>query len=330
MVDFLDVRLQQDPEYLLLRDDTLSTMPTMVTFDMMEGIQELFKYDRQLTGEGFNDALDYLSQFVPLRIHNWVGGDKCWTWTIPEGGLRLGEYIVKGFGNETIILPIHLDHSGMANDNLSGVAVAMKLIDMLQRTPDLKYSYKFLFVPETIGTIAYLSMFGYRYKYGIVIDSVGTTGDIVVTQSKMLSKLNMYIENKTNTFLSDEHLNTGNDERVLESVGIPSIQVSRSPFKEYHTKDDTPDIIDEPKLYGALFITYDIIKRMERDFRPCPTYTGVPCLSAYDLWQPDINLEKIYHMLTYRLYISEIAGTTGLPFDFIYDFVMKMREKGLC
>lgn len=299
-------------------------------------IAELFKFSRELTGDGFNQALEYINKFIPLNLHQWKSEEKIWTWVVPKDGLRLGEHTLRGSNRETIILPIHLDHPRMANDNLSGVVVAMKLIDLLFDRK-LKYSYKFLFLPETIGTIAWMSRYGPDYKYGIVIDSVGTDGEIVTTRTKTPSLLNDYIEGKTNEFMSDEHLMTGNDERALESVNIPSIQISRLPFKEYHTDKDVPDIIQEERLKEALDYIYLLIGRIEKDFIPKPRYEGVPCLSANGLWEKEyetpetfIKIERIWHLLNGTLSITQIAKLTGVSFRFVYDFVKKLKDKGLC
>lgn len=336
IVDFLDNKIGDNPEYLLLKNGLLSPMPTMDTIDIMGCIKELYTYPRYLVSDGFDKALEYLSRYAPLRIHKWKSGEKVWTWKVPlkepekvAGEMKVGEYTVKGFGDKTVLLPIHLDHVNMANDNLSGVAAAMVLIDRLQRTPDLRYSYKFLFVPETVGTIAYLDRFRKRYAYGIVLDSVGSCGDIKTTKTKFDSALNYYLTGKTNEFLSDEHLWTGNDERVLESVGIPSIQISRSVFLEYHTPQDNPSIISEKKILEAAEYAYSIISKLERDVTPKPTFVGIPCLSNYDLWVADIRLEKIWHLLHYNLSISQIAHMADLSFDYVYDFVNQMKQKGL-
>ncbi len=141
------------------KSESHTPVSAIESFDMMEGIRELFKYPRYLVSDGFDQGLEYICKFVPIQVHHWQSGENVWTWTIPlkepgkiKGELKVGEYIVKGFGDETIIFPIHLCHVYMANDNLSGVAVVIKLIELLQRTPGLKHSYKFLFLPETIGT----------------------------------------------------------------------------------------------------------------------------------------------------------------------------------
>jgi len=216
--------------------------------------------------------------------------------------------------------------------------VAMRLIDMLHEYKiknKLKFNYIFLFLPETLGSVAWLSRFGTDFGCGIVIDSVGTDGDIITTKTKTPSILNYYIEGKRNEFMSEEHLMTGNDERVLESVKIPTIQISRLPFKEYHTLNDIPDIISEEKLEEALNYAFSFILRMENDYVPKPRYEGVPCLSANGLWEDAYNIpetfikiEKIWHLIGNR-YIGQIAEIAGVPFDFAYDFINKMKDKGL-
>jgi len=303
--------------------------------DLKKHVEELFKFSRELTGPGFNQALDYIGKHIPLGIHQWEPGEKIWTWVVPDNGLRIGEYTTNGGTDGTIILPIHLDHPRMANDNLSGVVVAMELINQLQDY-NLRHTYKFLFLPETIGTMAWLSRFGTSYKYGIVVDSVGTSGELVSTFTKTPSILNNYLSGKVNTFLSEDHLMTGNDERALESVGIPSIHLTRAPFNEYHSELDTPDIVKEEQLVDTVKYMVSLIKRIELDYIPKPRYEGVPCLSAMGLWCKEyevpenfIKIERIWHLLTYDLSISEIAIQTRLPFDYVYNFVEKLRDKGI-
>ena len=280
------------------------------------------------------EALQYINKIVPIKVDSWEPKTRCWTWEIPSGGIVVGEHTVKGYTDECIILPIHLCHDKMANDNLSGVAVAIKLAQHLEKT---RYTYKFLFLPETIGTIAYLSSFGTNWKYGIVVDSVGGDGDLVTTLPKTPSLLPFYVSGKTNNFFSDEHLWSGNDERTLESVGIPSIQISRAPFLEYHSEKDTPDRISEEQLSKTLDYVSSIIDKIERDFVPIPKYQGVPCLSTNGLWDGTydsphafMRVERIWHSMGHGLSIAQIANMHGLSFDLVYQFVNQFKEKNLC
>lgn len=299
---------------------------------MKKTIEDLFKCRRRLTD--LHNALDYINKIIPLKIHKWKEGEMAWTWVIPKDGIQIGEYTIKGRSEETIILPIHLDHPKQANDNLSGVAVAIELAKS-KNLKDTNYTYTFLFLPETIGTMAWLSRYGTNYKYGIVIDSVGGDGEIITTLPKTPSLLPYYVGGNTNGFFSTEHLWSGNDERALESVGIPSIQISRSPFLEYHSEKDTPDRISEEQLYKTEDYIHSIIYKIEHDFIPKPIYRGVPCLSANGLWKKEyesphtfIKVERIWQSLG-GLSIAQIAQFHNLPFQFVYDFVMELKSKGL-
>lgn len=298
---------------------------------MKEWIEDLFVMPRKINE--LHEALGYIDKIIPLEIYEWNQGEKAWTWEISAGGIRIGEHTIKGKVDETILIPIHLDHSRQANDNLSGVAVAIELARSIKNP---RYTYKFLFLPETIGTIVYLSRFGTNFKYGIVIDSVGGDGDLITTLPKTPSLLPFYIEGKTNDFFSDAHLWSGNDERVLESVNIPSIQISRSPFLEYHSEKDTPGIIDEKQLEDTLTYVKSIIDKIEKDFIPISTYKGVPCLSSNGLWKKEyesphtfMKVERIWQSLGYGLSIAQIAQMHNLPFRFVYDFIMELKEKNL-
>lgn len=296
---------------------------------MIELVRDLFNYPRTITD--LDGALAYISKIIPLTIHEWKD-ETVFTWPIKDA-IKVGEHEILGSSKETIIIPIHLDHPKQANDNLSGVAVAIELAKSIKNP---RYTYKFLFLPETIGTHAYLHRFGTDFKYGIVIDAVGGDGDLVTTTTKTPSILNLYISGKTNEFLSDAHLWSGNDERALEAFNIPSIQISRSPFLEYHTERDTPDRISEQQLQNTLVYVRSIIDKIERDFVPLMQYKGVPCLSANGLWRKEygsphtfMKVERIWQLLTLNLHISEISHLSGNTFDFTYDFVMSLKSKDL-
>jgi aminopeptidase-like protein/aminoglycoside N3'-acetyltransferase len=71
--------------------------------------------------------------------------------------LKVGEVMVSGESDETILLCAHLDHPSMANDGLSGVVVGLEVMKELQKRNSLRYTYRLLIVPEILGSAAYLS-----------------------------------------------------------------------------------------------------------------------------------------------------------------------------
>ena len=74
-----------------------------------------------------------------------------------KGKLVYGEYLIKGKSNQEILISTYMCHPSMANDNLSGIIVAMSLISHFKKIKDLKKTIRFIFIPETIGSIAYIN-----------------------------------------------------------------------------------------------------------------------------------------------------------------------------
>jgi aminopeptidase-like protein len=275
--------------------------------------------------------------------------------SLDDGVMLVGEVTVPGYGEATILFPIHLDHPWQCNDNLSGCAVAIELALRLGRVPDLRHSYRFLFVPETIGTIAFCARHPdvlKTVKYGIVVDSVGTAGPLRVMAARDAgSILNRYALAALRTvtpwqgddalrhvgFYDYEHFVSANDERMLQvpGVDIPSVAISRYPFKEYHTDQDTPSIISEDKLEETLAVLMEMVRLIEEDFRPRQTYPGMLCLSAYGLYdaswsiEEKLSIEKTLYLLTGELSAFEIAEKVEAPFDFVAGFLRKLQAQAL-
>ena len=76
-----------------------------------------------------------------------------------KGNLRYGEYIIKGKSSQEILISTYICHPSMANDNLSGVIVSMALISHFIKRKNLEKTIRFLFIPETIGSIAYIDKY---------------------------------------------------------------------------------------------------------------------------------------------------------------------------
>ena len=74
-----------------------------------------------------------------------------------KGTMKIGEVVVPGKQEICIVLCAHLCHPHMANDDLSGVAVGIDVMRELLKRNDLRYTYRFIVLPETIGSAAYLS-----------------------------------------------------------------------------------------------------------------------------------------------------------------------------
>ena len=181
-----------------------------------------------------------------------------------KGTLKIGDFTIKGATDNVIAIISHLDHPAMANDDLSGVAVAVELAKTLKKQKN-NYTFKFLFLPETIGSVAYLSqneklipkvkyalfleMLGHNDIHSLQLSRQGNTKIDRIAHSVMKRMLPKFREDGFRKIVR-------NDEMVWNGPGvnIPTISISRADYEpthypEYHTSDDTLKIISSKRLY---------------------------------------------------------------------------------
>ena len=107
--------------------------------------------------------------------------------TLADGHLTYGERLVEGRTSDEVLVSCHVCHPSLANDNLSGIAVATRLASLLDQGPRPRYSYRFLFIPGTIGSITWLARnedhLG-RVRHGLVLSGVGDPGGFTYKRSR--------------------------------------------------------------------------------------------------------------------------------------------------
>ena len=164
-----------------------------------------------------------------------------------KGTLKVGDCTIKGETDETIVLVAHLDHPAMVNDDLTGVSVLVDIAKELSKRKN-HYTYKLLLVPETIGSIAYLSQNEDvipKLKYGIFLEMLGNNNTHALQLTRQgdtkLDKMARYVmKRKLKKFREGAFRKVvGNDEMVFNGPGVnvPMISISRSPYPEYHTEN---------------------------------------------------------------------------------------------
>ena len=121
--------------------------------------------------------------------------------------MNYGEAIIKGKSKKEILISTYICHPSMANDNLSGVILTSLLLRFIKNIPNLKWTYRIIFLPETIGPIAYIKKNLDKIKkidYGINISCVGGKGSMSYKETKdkdsFLNKLvkNLFLKKKLN------------------------------------------------------------------------------------------------------------------------------------
>jgi aminopeptidase-like protein len=180
--------------------------------------------------------------------------------TLENGSLSYGEFLVPGSSEDEILISCHACHPSLCNDNLSGVALATFLAKTLSSSSP-RYSYRFLFIPGTIGSITWLSRNEKnvsRIKHGLVLSCVGDRGALNYKKSQRgdadIDRAAAHVlKHSGHEFRINEFSPYGNDERQYCSPGfnLPVGRFSRTPdgeFAEYHTSADNLNFVDAASL----------------------------------------------------------------------------------
>jgi len=183
-----------------------------------------------------------------------------------DGTMKVLDFTLPGKSSETILLNGHNCHPWQANDDLSGCAIGIAVMQALQSRPKLKYTYRLVIAPELIGTVHWLANLGAAstdFIGAIMLKAVGNASPLKLQHSFLgVSQLDRAASCILSQFNSDYVAGAfrtiyGNDETVFDSPGyeIPTISLTRFPFSEYHTSFDTPDRV----CVNALNETYDAV-----------------------------------------------------------------------
>ena len=183
--------------------------------------------------------------------------------TLEDGHLTFGELYIKGSEESEVLFSSYICHPSLCNDNLSGTALLTFLAKLLLNI-NLKYSYRFLFIPETIGAITWLSLNENKVskiKYGLVTTCVGDPGKLTYKKSK---DGNTVIDKIVEKVLIDsgapyeiiDFFPLGSDERQFCSPGfnlsVGSLTRTLYGSPEYHTSADNLDFVGPEYLADSL------------------------------------------------------------------------------
>lgn len=185
--------------------------------------------------------------------------------TLEDGFLTYGELFLPGESGREVLLSTHVCHPSLCNDNLSGIAVMTWLARELQARPRRRYSYRFLFIPGTIGSITWLARNeeqARRIAHGLVAANLGDPGKFHYKRTrKGFVEIDRAVLNVLETSgepFGDEHfVPFGYDERQYSSPGFNLAvgSLTRTPYgryPEYHTSADNLDFVRPEALEGSL------------------------------------------------------------------------------
>jgi aminopeptidase-like protein len=197
--------------------------------------------------------------------------------TLEAGALTYGECVLQGESDHEVLISCHVCHPSLVNDNLSGIAVATELAQRLTTQPR-RYTYRFVFIPGTIGSITWLAQHEAnvpKVKHGLVLTCVGDAGAFTYKRSRRGDAM---IDRAVSHVLAQsgymhrviDFIPYGYDERQYCSPGFNMpvgcfMRSQHGTFPEYHTSADDLAFVQPDMLAQSLEVLWSVIDVIERD-----------------------------------------------------------------
>ena len=272
--------------------------------------------------------------------------------TLAPGSLTYGELLLAGEREDEVLISCHSCHPSLANDNLSGMAIAALLAESLAGRK-LRYSYRFLFIPGTIGSIVWLARNEARVervKHGLVLTCLGDAGDTTYKRSRrgraeIDRAAELVLRHSAAGHTIQDFFPYGYDERQYCSPGFDLAVgcLMRTPhgrFPEYHTSADDLSFIRPAALadsFAKLVRTLRVLEenRTWRNLNP----RGEPQLGRRGLYQaiggrPDTTARQMAMLWVLNLSdgghtLLDIAERGGLPFGLVSEAAAMLESHDL-
>lgn len=272
---------------------------------------------------------------------------------LKPGVLNYGELLIEGKEPQEIFLSTYVCHPSMANNELSGPVVATALAKWLLAQPELRYSYRIVFIPETIGSLVYMSRnlgeMRAKIKAGFIVTCVGDNRCYSYLPSRAANTLSDLVavhvlKHIDPSFERYTWFDRGSDERqyCAPGVDLPIASIMRSKyteFPEYHTSQDRlGSVVTEEGLAGGFRAIRTALSILELDFIPVVTTIGEPQLSKRGLYPDQSRKGAVDSVHTMMNMISlsdgtksvlEIAEIIDAPFMELFELAKPLVEAGL-
>jgi aminopeptidase-like protein len=266
-----------------------------------------------------------------------------------QNGLAVGVATVGPAGGGEFLICAHICHPLQANDDLAGVATAVEVMRRLAAEPLPAHALRIrlLLCPETIGSVCYLSHHEdlvERLRGAVFCEMTGNDRGLALQRTRQDDHVLDRIA-RAALAVRCESVREGafrevvvNDELVINGPGVnvPCVSITRSPYPEYHTADDTPAILSEERLCEAADVVEEIVRNYATNYVPRRTFRGPVFLSGHDLWvdwrvNPALNhaLDVIMLRLEGDRSVYDIAEELGLAYHEVLDYIERFREAGL-
>jgi aminopeptidase-like protein len=271
-----------------------------------------------------------------------------------QGSLTYGEVFLQGESSQEILLSSYVCHPSMFSNELSGPIVLIALFEFLKTLPSRHYSYRGLLLPETIGSIAYLSQNIEAMKRDIiagwVLTCLADEGKFSYIPSRLghsyADKMTLFFAQKNGITL--EHyswLDRGSDERQYGAPGIdlPICSVTRTKYgeyPEYHTSADDLTYGSREGLFQSFRFYHNLLTEVETSRTPKVTILGEPQMGKRNLYPTtskvgganqrigDVSVRQLMNVISFadgQHNVQEIARECNLNLEQVIS-VLKMLE----
>ncbi len=272
--------------------------------------------------------------------------------TLKDGHLTYGEYLVNGGAEEEILISTHVCHPSLANDNLAGIAAAALMARTLDQM-SLRYSYRFLFIPATVGSITWLSRNESqvpRIRHGLVLACFGDSGKVNYKKSRQARAeidraVIKVLKDSDQPYEALDFSPYGYDERQFCSPGFDLsvgcfMRTPHGQFPEYHTSADNLDFVRPEFIGDSIEKCMSVFQLLEHN----KTYLNLnpkcePQLGRRGLYSAigghtDGKIRELAMLWVLNLSdgtnsLLDIAERANLPFSLIHDAARSLQDHDL-
>lgn len=262
-----------------------------------------------------------------------------------NGFLTYGEIIIAGETSEEILLSTYICHPSLANNEISGPVVLTAISKWIESLQKRKYTYRIIFIPETIGSLVYLSRNLSHLKNKVIagfnLTCIGDDRAYSFLPSRngqtISDKIGRHVlSNIDGNFIEYTWLERGSDERQFCAPGIdlPIATIMRTKYgeyPEYHTSlDNLDEVVTAQGLQGGLNAVQKSIEVLENNSFPKVTVLGEPQLGKRGLYPSlsikgsGVSVRNMMNLITFSdgtLNLLEIAMKMGVPVWELYETI---------
>ena len=296
---------------------------------------------------GFCMSENQKNSLKPGKYHMYIDSE------LFDGELNYAACVITGKENKEIFISTYICHPSMANNECSGIAVATELIKYIQKLSERKFTYRIIYIPETIGSITYMSIDNHleymkKNMYaGFNLSCVGDERNYSIVETRnadtIADKALKNVLSFKEKYITHPFINAGSDERQYNApfIELPVVGFNRTKYgmyKEYHTSADDFTVVTELGLQGAYEVMVQIINAFEYNELYKVKVLGEPQLGKRGLY-PTISqkgsYDEVTSMVNFIKYcdgkndIFDISNRIHVPVEKLIKIINKLIEHDL-